>query len=174
MTKQKIKNARVAILMGSDSDLNVIQAASQALEDFGIPHEMHVISAHRAPLETAQFAKKAKNKGIQVIIAGAGGAAHLPGVVAAYTELPVIGVPIAIGHLQGQDALYSIVQMPKGVPVATVGIGNAYNAGILAAQILASGGQKKDQALFKKIRKYKENLRKVVLSKNIANISKKN
>lgn len=158
---------RVAIVMGSDSDLPVMQEAATALEELKIPFRMAIVSAHRTPAEMSHFAKTAHRKGIQVIIAGAGGAAHLPGMIAAISPLPVIGVPVPMGHLEGQDALYSIVQMPRGVPVATVAIGNAYNAGILAAQILATGGRSVDPVLLRGITAYKEGLRRKVLAKKI-------
>ena len=153
----------VAIVMGSDSDLSVMQAAADALKTFGIPFSISVVSAHRTPQEMARFAKEARRRGFRVIIAGAGGAAHLPGMVAALTELPVIGVPVPMGHLQGQDSLLSIVQMPKGVPVATVAIGNAWNAGVLAAQILGTG----EPAILNRVASYKQKLRKAVLAKKI-------
>lgn len=159
--------AQVAIVMGSDSDYSVMKAAAEVLKEFSIPHSVRVISAHRTPEEMSKFAKSAYKSGIRVIIAGAGGAAHLPGMIAAITEVPVIGVPVPHGALQGQDALLSIVQMPKGVPVATVAIGNSYNAGVLAAQILASGGARANTGLLKKIKKYKEGLRKKVLAVRI-------
>jgi phosphoribosylaminoimidazole carboxylase PurE protein len=159
--------AKVAIIMGSDSDFPVMKDAVQVLNEFGIPCEVKIVSAHRTPVEMGTFAKSAARRGIQVIIAGAGGAAHLPGMVAAYCELPVIGVPVPMGTLQGQDALLSIVQMPKGVPVATVAIGNAYNAGLLAIQILASGGSKVDLKLRGKIVDYKSAMRKKVLGKKL-------
>ena len=124
--------------MGSDSDWPTMEAAAKALDEFGISYTAEVISAHRMPNEMADFAKSAAAKGIKVIIAGAGGAAHLPGMVASLTSLPVIGVPVPLTHLDGMDSLLSIVQMPAGVPVATVGIGNSKNAGILAARILAT------------------------------------
>lgn len=165
--KRRKGKARVAIVMGSDSDLPVMQEAANALDELGIAYNMAIVSAHRTPDEMSRFAKEAHRKGIQVIIAGAGGAAHLPGMVAALSPLPVIGVPVPMGHLEGQDALYSIVQMPRGVPVATVAIGNAYNAGILAAQMLASGGRALDRGLLKAIIAYKEGLRKKVLAKKI-------
>ncbi len=165
-TKKK-PSPQIAVLMGSESDLPIMREAARALEEFGIVFEMKIISAHRAPKETAHYAEAARKKGIRVIIAGAGGAAHLPGVVAAHTELPVIGVPVPIGHLQGQDALLSIVQMPKGVPVATVAIGSAFNAGVLAVQILAAGGAKMDSALIALLARFKENLRKAVLAKKV-------
>ncbi|MFI5400143.1 MAG: 5-(carboxyamino)imidazole ribonucleotide mutase [SAR324 cluster bacterium] len=126
----------VGIIMGSDSDLDTMREAAQALSEFGVAHELRILSAHRAPDATAEYARTARARGLKVIIAGAGGAAHLPGVIAAYTILPVIGVPVAGKALGGADSLYSIVQMPAGVPVATVAIGNARNAGLLAVQIL--------------------------------------
>ncbi len=127
----------VAIIMGSDSDWPTLQSAAEVLDEYGISYTAEVISAHRMPDEMADFAKSAAENGYKVIIAGAGGAAHLPGMVASMTALPVIGVPVPLAHLDGMDSLLSIVQMPAGVPVATVGIGNAKNAGILAAKILA-------------------------------------
>lgn len=163
----KTKKPVVAIVMGSDSDLPIMEDASLVLTELGVPHRMSIVSAHRTPDEMSKFAKEALKKGFQVIIAGAGGAAHLPGMIAAHTLLPVIGVPVPMGHLDGQDALLSIVQMPKGVPVATVAIGNAHNAGILAAQILAVGGNKKNKILLKQLQKYKEGLRRKVLQKKI-------
>ena len=129
---------RVSIVMGSDSDLDIMRECGKALEEFGIDYEMDVTSAHRSPERTSEFARKAAARGIRVIIAGAGGAAHLAGVIAAHTSLPVIGVPIPSTSLQGMDSLLATVQMPAGIPVATVAIGKpgATNAGILAAQIL--------------------------------------
>ena len=127
----------VAILMGSDSDEAVMRLAADAVEEFGVEWEMRVMSAHRTPDVAVAFARAAHERGVQVIIAGAGGAAHLPGVLAAVTPLPVIGVPIALKALDGMDSLLSIVQMPRGIPVATVGIDNARNAGLLAIRILA-------------------------------------
>lgn len=168
MALKKSNAALVAIVMGSDSDLPTMQAAADALKNFKVPYTMSVVSAHRTPKEMALFAESARAKGIRVIIAGAGGAAHLPGMVAAHTELPVIGVPVAIGPLQGQDALLSIVQMPKGVPVATVAIGNAWNAGILAAQIVGSGGKTPDGALQDRIKAYKADMRATVKKKKIS------
>ncbi len=126
----------VAIIMGSDSDWPVMEEAAKVLDDLGISYEADVVSAHRMPLEMVEFAQNAASKGFKVIIAGAGGAAHLPGMVASLTALPVIGVPIALKNLDGMDSLLSIVQMPAGVPVATVGVGNANNAALLAARIL--------------------------------------
>ena len=132
----------VAIIMGSDSDWPVMEAAAKVLDEYGITYSTDVISAHRMPEEMVTFAKSAASQGIKVIIAGAGGSAHLPGMVASLTTLPVIGVPIPLNQLDGMDSLLSIVQMPAGVPVATVGIGNAKNAGILAARILATSDMK--------------------------------
>jgi 5-(carboxyamino)imidazole ribonucleotide mutase len=126
----------VAIIMGSDSDWPVMEEAAKVLDSLGISYEADVVSAHRMPLEMVEFSQKAKAKGFKVIIAGAGGAAHLPGMVASLTPLPVIGVPVPLKNLDGMDSLLSIVQMPAGIPVATVGVGNAKNAGILAARIL--------------------------------------
>ena len=139
----------VAIIMGSDSDWPVMEAAAHALDSFGITYTADVVSAHRMPEEMVDFAKSAASKGYKVIIAGAGGAAHLPGMVASLTTLPVIGVPVSLKNLEGMDSLLSIVQMPGGIPVATVGIDNAKNAGILAARIIASA----DAAVAKKIEK---------------------
>ena len=159
-------NARVAIIMGSDSDMPVMEHAAHALQHFGIPFEVSIVSAHRTPVQMAEFARTASDRGLRVIIAGAGGAAHLPGMVAAHSELPVIGVPVPVGHLGGEDALLSIVQMPKGVPVATVAIGGSWNAGVLAAQILAAGGSEDDPALLEKLRHYKGELEDQVALKN--------
>jgi 5-(carboxyamino)imidazole ribonucleotide mutase len=127
----------VAIVMGSDSDERVMRDAATALDEFGVAWEMRVLSAHRTPDDTIAFARAAADRGVQVLIAGAGGAAHLPGVLAAMTPLPVIGVPIALANLGGLDSLLSIVQMPRGIPVATVAVDNARNAGLLAVRILA-------------------------------------
>ena len=129
--------AQVGIIMGSDSDLPIMQAAADILEKLEVGYELTIVSAHRTPERMMEYAKSAKARGLRVIIAGAGGAAHLPGMVASLTVLPVIGVPVAVTALQGQDSLLSIVQMPRGVPVATVAIDNATNAGLLAARILA-------------------------------------
>ena len=137
----------VAIIMGSDSDWPVMEEAAKALDSFGISYSADVVSAHRMPEEMVEFAKSASSKGYKVIIAGAGGAAHLPGMVASLTTLPVIGVPVSLKNLDGMDSLLSIVQMPGGIPVATVGIDNAKNAGILAARILGSA----DATVAKKI-----------------------
>ncbi|MCS6990323.1 MAG: 5-(carboxyamino)imidazole ribonucleotide mutase [Chitinophagales bacterium] len=152
------EKAIVAIIMGSDSDLEVMQEAAVVLEAFGVPYELTVVSAHRTPRRMIAYAERAHERGLRVIIAGAGGAAHLPGMVASLTPLPVIGVPVQSRSMQGLDALYSIVQMPPGVPVATVAINGAHNAGILAVQILATS----DAHLRKKMLDYKEKLRQDV------------
>jgi 5-(carboxyamino)imidazole ribonucleotide mutase len=131
-------NPLVGVIMGSDSDWSVMSAAADALREFDVPFEAHVVSAHRMPLDMASYAQDAAGRGLRVIIAGAGGAAHLPGMVASLTTLPVIGVPVPLKYLDGMDSLLSIVQMPAGVPVATVSIGGARNAGLLAVRILAS------------------------------------
>jgi 5-(carboxyamino)imidazole ribonucleotide mutase len=130
--------ARVGIVMGSDSDWPVMKAAGEALEEFDVPFEADVVSAHRMPDEMLAYGRDAASRGLSVIIAGAGGAAHLPGMLAAVTPLPVIGVPVALKYLDGMDSLLSIVQMPAGVPVATVAVGNSRNAGLLAVRILAA------------------------------------
>jgi 5-(carboxyamino)imidazole ribonucleotide mutase len=129
---------RVGIVMGSDSDWPVMEAAAEALQEFGVPYEADVVSAHRMPDEMIAYGREAADRGLSVIVAGAGGAAHLPGMLAAVTPLPVIGVPIPLEHLGGLDSLLSIVQMPSGVPVATVAVGNGRNAGLLAVRILAT------------------------------------
>jgi 5-(carboxyamino)imidazole ribonucleotide mutase len=129
----------VGIVMGSDSDWPVMSLAAEALDEFAVPHEVDVVSAHRMPEEMIAYGRSAAGRGLRVIIAGAGGAAHLPGMLAAVTPLPVIGVPVPLAHLDGLDSLLSIVQMPAGVPVATVSVGGARNAGLLAVRILASG-----------------------------------
>jgi len=148
--------------MGSDSDLEVMQEAARALKLFGITTEMRILSAHRTPEEVSDFAKGAFAEGFQVLIAGAGGAAHLPGMLAAHTEIPVIGVPVPLGHLKGEDALLSIVQMPRGVPVATVAIGNAFNAGILAVQMIGIA----DSAVHAQLKQFKADMRSEVQKKD--------
>jgi phosphoribosylaminoimidazole carboxylase PurE protein len=159
-----MSKALVSIVMGSDSDLDIMREAATALEDFGIGYEIDVTSAHRSPERTAEFAQKAASRGIRVIIAGAGGAAHLAGVIAAHTSLPVIGVPIPSTALNGLDSLLATVQMPAGIPVATVAIGKpgATNAGILAAQILALS----NASLAKKLNGHKEKLANSVEEKS--------
>ncbi len=151
----------IGIIMGSDSDLPTMQHAITVCEDFDIPHEVAIVSAHRTPERMVTYAQTAYERGLKVIIAGAGGAAHLPGMVAALTPLPVVGVPVKSRTMQGLDSLYSIVQMPGGIPVATVAIGNAKNAGLLAAQILATN----DPLLTHKIQAYREELKAQVLKK---------
>ncbi len=130
-------SAIVGIIMGSESDMDTMRPAAEVLEEFGVPFEIDVVSAHRTPMKMVEYAKTARDRGLCVIIAGAGGAAHLPGMVASLTTVPIIGVPVPTRALSGVDSLYSIVQMPAGIPVATVAIGNARNAGILAVQILS-------------------------------------
>ncbi len=153
--------ALVGIIMGSDSDLPTMQAAIAVCEEFGVACDVGIVSAHRTPERMVDYAQSAYDRGLKVIIAGAGGAAHLPGMVAALTPLPVIGVPVDSRHLQGLDSLYSIVQMPAGIPVATVAIGNAHNAGLLAVQILATH----DPSLFAKVQQYRQGLQQQVMAK---------
>lgn len=150
MTEQPL----VGIVMGSDSDWPTLQAASEILDDFGIAHECDVVSAHRMPQAMIDYGRSAATRGLRVIIAGAGGAAHLPGMLASVTPLPVIGVPVPLAHLDGMDSLLSIVQMPAGVPVATVGVGNARNAGLLAVRILSTA----DESLRERMSKYQTEL----------------
>lgn len=158
----KHRKDSVGVIMGSDSDLPIVKEALEILDSFGISYEITVLSAHRTPEETFTYARQAKNDGISVIIAGAGGAAHLPGVIAALTTLPVVGLPIHTKTLQGVDSLYSMVQMPPGVPVATVGINAARNAGLLAVEILAVG----NADLSRKLIRFRENQREAVLRKS--------
>jgi 5-(carboxyamino)imidazole ribonucleotide mutase len=158
------ERARVAVIMGSDSDWSVMADAAEALAEFDIPAEVRVVSAHRTPQAMFDYARGAADRGIEVIIAGAGGAAHLPGMVAAATPLPVIGVPVPLARLDGLDSLLSIVRMPAGVPVATVSIGGARNAGLLAVRILASS----DAALRARIVAFQEQLADSVRTKDAA------
>lgn len=151
----------VGIIMGSDSDLPVMIEAARVLDEFGIEYELTIVSAHRTPQRLYEYAKNAKEKGLKVIIAGAGGAAHLPGMVASITSVPVIGVPVKTSTLSGIDSLYSIVQMPPGIPVATVAINGAKNAGILATQIIGSFNLE----VGKKVEAYKESLKDMVEEK---------
>jgi 5-(carboxyamino)imidazole ribonucleotide mutase len=151
----------VSIIMGSTSDLPIMEKAAEILNNFRIPFEMNALSAHRTPEEVEKFAKNAEARGIKVIIAAAGMAAHLPGVIASMTPLPVIGVPIK-ATLEGLDSIFSILQMPPGIPVATVGVNAAQNAGILAAQIIATG----DKTLMEEVVKYKESLKKKIVQAN--------
>ncbi len=157
-----MKKPIVGIIMGSDSDLPTMQQAADVLDEFGIRYEVKITSAHRTPNFMADYSSSAYKRGVKVIIAGAGGAAHLPGMSAAYSPLPVIGVPIKTKSLEGLDSLLSIAQMPGGVPVATVAIGNGKNAGLLAVQILATS----DKKLLKKMIEYKKKLEKESLKKN--------
>jgi 5-(carboxyamino)imidazole ribonucleotide mutase len=151
----------IGIIMGSDSDLPTMKDAIAVCEEFGIEAEVAIVSAHRTPERMVQYAQQAHERGLKVIIAGAGGAAHLPGMVASLTPLPVIGVPVATRNLQGVDSLYSIVQMPGGIPVATVAIGNAKNAGLLAVQILATH----QPTLLAKVQEYRQSLSESVMVK---------
>ncbi len=152
---------QVGIIMGSDSDLPVMQAAADILNELAVPYEMTIVSAHRTPKRLYEYAESAVDRSLKVIVAGAGGAAHLPGMAAAITPLPVIGVPVKTSTLSGEDSLLSIVQMPGGVPVATVAINGAKNAGILAAQMLAIS----DTSLLERIRRYKRSLEQMVMDK---------
>lgn len=155
-------NPQVGIIMGSDSDLTIMQAAADILKQLGIPFEVTVVSAHRTPLRMVEYAKQAKDRGLKVIIAGAGGAAHLPGMVASITSLPVIGVPVKSSNsIDGWDSVLSILQMPNGVPVATVALNAAKNAGLLAAQIIGTY----DEIVSKKMIEYKTSLEREVLEK---------
>ncbi len=158
---QPEKKAIIGIIMGSDSDLPTMKEAIKVCEEFGVESEVKIVSAHRTPHQMIEYAKGAHKRGIRVIIAGAGGAAHLAGMVASLTPLPVIGVPVVSRHLQGVDSLYSIVQMPGGIPVATVGIGNAKNAGLLAIRILACS----DALLLEQVEQYSQSLEEMVLQK---------
>lgn len=158
MSDSSSENPRVGIAMGSESDLPAMREAAQVLADFDIPYESRVLSAHRTPGEMADYAETAHERGIEVIVAGAGGAAHLPGMIAAHSPLPVVGVPVKTSKLNGVDSLLSIVQMPGGVPVGSVAISNSKNAGLLAVQILASG----DPDLQKQMIAYKEDLKEKV------------
>ncbi|MDB9303982.1 MULTISPECIES: 5-(carboxyamino)imidazole ribonucleotide mutase [Cyanophyceae] len=151
----------IGIIMGSDSDLPTMKDAIAICEEFGVETEVAIVSAHRTPERMVQYAQQAHQRGLKVIIAGAGGAAHLPGMVASLTPLPVIGVPVATRNLQGVDSLYSIVQMPGGIPVATVAIGNAKNAGLLAVQILAT----QQPELLEKVQQYRKSLCESVMAK---------
>ncbi|WP_026931013.1 5-(carboxyamino)imidazole ribonucleotide mutase [Glycomyces tenuis] len=154
--------ARVGVIMGSDSDWPTMEGAAEALAEFDIPFEVRVVSAHRTPHAMLSYADSAASRGLQVVIAGAGGAAHLPGMVASATPLPVIGVPVPLKHLDGMDSLLSVVQMPAGVPVATVSIGGARNAGLLAVRILAAS----DEALRERMSNYQVDLERMVSEKD--------
>jgi 5-(carboxyamino)imidazole ribonucleotide mutase len=152
----------VGVIMGSDSDWPVMRAAAQALDEFGVSHEVSVVSAHRTPARMLDYARNAAGRGLKVVIAGAGGAAHLPGMVASATVLPVIGVPVPLAHLGGLDSLLSIVQMPAGVPVATVSVGGGRNAGLLAIRILAAS----DPVLAQRMATFQQDLAQQVLDKD--------
>lgn len=152
----------VGVIMGSDSDLSVMEDAVDVLTEFGIAHEVRIVSAHRTPEVMVTYARSAADRGVRVIIAGAGGAAHLPGMTASMTALPVIGVPVPLAHLDGMDSLLSIVQMPKGIPVATVAVGNATNAGLLAVRILAAS----DPDLRARMERYQQDLEAMVVEKD--------
>ncbi|QUH24850.1 5-(carboxyamino)imidazole ribonucleotide mutase [Serpentinicella alkaliphila] len=156
-----MRDPLVSIIMGSDSDLPIMKEAAQILDELSVPYECTIVSAHRTPDRMFDFAKVAESRGIKVIIAGAGGAAHLPGMVASLTNLPVIGVPVKSKSFSGVDSLYSIVQMPPGIPVATVAIDGAKNAGILAAQIVAL----ENSSVKDKVKEYKDSLREMVEDK---------
>ena len=156
-----MKQPLVGIVMGSDSDLPIMQEAAKVLDEFGVPYELTIVSAHRTPERMFEYAKNASGRGLKVIIAGAGGAAHLPGMIAAISTLPVIGVPVQTKTMSGIDSLYSIVQMPPGVPVATMAINGAKNAGFFAVQILGTS----DKKLSEKLKKYKKDLGNSVIFK---------
>jgi 5-(carboxyamino)imidazole ribonucleotide mutase len=158
----------VGIVMGSDSDYPVMRAAEEALAEFGIEVEVDVVSAHRMPDDMVACGRSAAERGLRVVIAGAGGAAHLPGMLASLTPLPVIGVPVPLKHLDGMDSLLSIVQMPAGVPVATVSIGGARNAGLLAARILAAGGDEHAARLRERMVEFQGELREIAMRKGEA------
>ena len=165
MSSQDDQNPVVGIVMGSDSDWPVMQAAAEALEEFDIAYEVDVVSAHRMPTEMIEYGRGAADRGLRVIIAGAGGAAHLPGMLASVTPLPVIGVPVPLKYLDGMDSLLSIVQMPAGVPVATVSVAGARNAGLLAARILASGSDEEAQRLRREMLRFQKDLNAQATSK---------
>ncbi|MCS5722004.1 5-(carboxyamino)imidazole ribonucleotide mutase [Herbiconiux sp. CPCC 203407] len=155
-------NPVVGVVMGSDSDFSVMSDAVQVLKDFGVPHEVQVVSAHRTPEKMIDYGKSARGRGLKVVIAGAGGAAHLPGMIASVTTLPVVGVPVPLAKLDGLDSLLSIVQMPAGIPVATVSIGGAKNAGLIAVSILSTG----DDELAAALDRYRSGLADLVAQKN--------
>lgn len=156
------ERAVVGVVMGSDSDFSVMSDAVQVLKDFGVPHEVRVVSAHRTPEAMIEYGRTARERGLKVVIAGAGGAAHLPGMIAAVTTLPVVGVPVPLARLDGLDSLLSIVQMPAGIPVATVSIGGAKNAALIAVSILSTG----DDGLADALDRYRSELSQLVAQKN--------
>jgi 5-(carboxyamino)imidazole ribonucleotide mutase len=157
-----MSSAVVGVIMGSDSDWPTMRPAAEVLDEFGVAHEVRVVSAHRTPEAMLDYGRAARDRGLRVVIAGAGGAAHLPGMVASVTTLPVIGVPVPLRHLDGLDSLLSIVQMPAGIPVATVSVAGARNAGLLAVRILAAG----DDDLTTRLRRFQEELRALVAEKD--------
>ncbi len=159
-----VKKPLIGIVMGSDSDWNVMVDAANVLDEFGIAYEASVVSAHRMPEDMVTYGREAASRGLRVIISGAGGAAHLPGMMAALTPLPVVGVPVPLKYLDGMDSLLSIVQMPAGVPVATVSIGGARNAGLLAARILGTA----DSAILEAMEQFQRDLRQVAIDKGAA------
>jgi 5-(carboxyamino)imidazole ribonucleotide mutase len=158
-----MSNATVSVIMGSDSDWPVMREAADVLKEFGVEVEAKVVSAHRTPKEMVDYAESAKSRGIKVIIAGAGGAAHLPGMVASLTTLPVVGVPVPLKYMDGMDSLLSIVQMPNGIPVATVAVGAAKNAGLLALRILST----EDEGIASRLAGYQASLRETVQAKKL-------
>ncbi len=162
--ERQARVSTVGLIMGSDSDWPTMKAAAEALDEFEVAYEVGVVSAHRTPVKMIEYGRSAADRGLKVIIAGAGGAAHLPGMVASVTPLPVIGVPVPLKYLDGMDSLLSIVQMPAGVPVATVSIGNARNAGLLAVRILAAS----DPALLKRMADFQQGLEDLVAEKDAA------
>lgn len=169
MSEQSSKGAPVVgVVMGSDSDWPVMQAAAGVLDELGVPYEADVVSAHRMPTEMIDYGRQAADRGLRVIIAGAGGAAHLPGMLASVTTLPVIGVPVPLKYLDGMDSLLSIVQMPAGIPVATVAVGGARNAGLLAARILASGEGEEAVRLRGALASFADDLRDAAVAKGAA------
>ena len=155
----------VGVVMGSDSDWPVMQATADVLEEFGVGHEVDVVSAHRMPAEMVAYGREAAGRGLRVLVAGAGGAAHLPGMLASVTPLPVVGVPVPLRHLDGMDSLLSIVQMPAGVPVATVSIGGARNAGLLAVRVLATAQDAEGLRLRARMVEFQDGLRETALAK---------
>lgn len=155
----------VGVVMGSDSDWPTMQAAAEVLDDFGIPYEVDVVSAHRMPEDMIAYGRSAADRGLRVVVAGAGGAAHLPGMLASVTPLPVIGVPVPLAHLDGLDSLLSIVQMPAGVPVATVSVGGARNAGLLAVRILGAGDSREAATLREEMGFFQQRLREEAVHK---------
>lgn len=164
----QIAQPKIGIVMGSDSDWPTMEAAADVLQEFGVPYEADVVSAHRMPAEMIDYGRAAAGRGLRIIIAGAGGAAHLPGMLAAVTELPVIGVPVPLKHLDGMDSLLSIVQMPAGVPVATVSIGGARNAGLLAVRMLAAGDGEEAARLRQAMRDFQADLAELAHVKGAA------